>query len=82
MARNTGKLAGGYGPVRGSSGDKLAIEKKSITQKVGKAEGMSSPYYYPIGSGARPTPSKFKIDSSAPIQTQMIRPKNKIEHMK
>lgn len=82
MARSTGKLAGGYGPVRGSSGDRLAVEKKSASQKVGKAEGMSSPYWYPIGSGARPVPSKFKIDSSAPSQTQTIRPKNRIEHMK
>ena len=74
-------LAGGYGNTkRETSG--IAIEKKSASQKVGRAEGKSSPYYAPVGSGSRPVASKFKIDSSAPTSTQMIRPSNPVERMK
>jgi hypothetical protein len=74
----TTKLSGGYGPVKGSSGDRLAIEKKSLTQTTGPAEGMSSPHWTPAGSGSRPVPSRFKIDSSAPIRPQRFRPSNKV----
>lgn len=74
-------MSGGYGPTRRETSG-LAIEKKSATQKVGKAEGRSSPYYSPIGSGSRPVRSSYVIDSSAPTQTQMIRPKNPVERMK
>lgn len=74
----TTKLSGGYGPVKGSSGDKLAIEKKSLTQTTGAGEGMSAPHWKPVGSGSRPRPSSYKIDSSAPISTQRIRPANKV----
>lgn len=78
MSMKTTKLSGGYGPVRSSSGDKLAIEKNSITQATGSREGMSRPQWRPAGSGSRPVPSSFKIDSSAPISKQRIRPANKI----
>jgi len=74
-------LAGGYGPTRKETSG-IAVEKKSLTQKVGKSEGKSSPYYSPIGSGSRPVRSSYVIESSAPIQTQMIRPTNKVEHSK
>ena len=74
-------MSGGYGPTRRETSG-IAIEKKSASQKVGKAEGKSSPYYSPIGSGARPVRSSYVIDSSAPSQTQMIRPSNPVERMK
>lgn len=53
------------------------VSNKTVSQ-VGTG-GMSAKQNTAVGSGSRPTPSKFKIDSSNPGQSQMIRPKNKIE---
>jgi hypothetical protein len=73
----SGKLAGGYGPTkRETSG--LNLEKFSITQATGSREGKSSPHFKPIGSSSRPVASKVRIESSAPMNAQMIRPKNVI----
>lgn len=53
------------------------VSNKSVSQ-VGTG-GMSAKQSTATGSGSRPTPSKYKIESSNPSQSQMIRPRNKIE---
>jgi len=73
--------SGGYGPTKRETAG-LSLEKKSLSQKVGRAEGRSSPYYTPVGSGSRPVKSVYRIESSAPMTTQRIRPSNPVERNK
>ena len=60
------------------SSDRLGIEKGSAKMTTGSGQGMSSRINVAVGSGSRPTASKFKTPSSAPADPQMIRPSQKI----
>ena len=54
------------------------VSNQTVSQAA-NGGGKSASQNTAVGSGSRPTPSKFKIPSSNPSQSQMIRPKNKIE---
>ena len=61
---------------------KSNVSNMVVSQVTGKSEGKSSAgatMGTACGSGSRPTPSHYKIQSSNPMSSQMIRPKNKIE---
>jgi len=54
------------------------VSNKTVSQTA-NGGGSSAKINYAVGSGSRPGASRIKIDSSNPNQSQMIRPKNKIE---
>jgi hypothetical protein len=53
------------------------VSNKTVSQSGNG--GSSARQATSVGSGSRPGKGKFTIDSSNPNQSQMIRPKNKIE---
>jgi hypothetical protein len=71
-----GKVAKGPGIGGGKSSN--MVSNKTVSQAA-NGGGKSAYINYAVGSGARPGSSRVKIDSSNPSQSQMIRPKNKIE---
>ena len=65
--------------TRETSGIRLEKSTASMkTPKGGRGQGMSAAQNTSVGSGSRPTKSRFTIGSTAPSNAQMIRPKNTI----
>ena len=62
--------------MKGKSGNR--VSNSTVSQANGSAQGKSATTAFAVGSGSRPTPSKFKIPSSNPVSSQMIRPKNSV----
>lgn len=60
------------------AGKKTNMVSNKVVSQTGTG-GSSMAQRTAVGSGSRPGSSRVKIDSSNPSQSQMIRPKNKIE---
>ena len=70
----SGAMKGGVGTGKKSN----MVSNKTVSQAA-NGGGKSANQNTAVGSGSRPSSSRIKIESSNPNQTQMIRPKNKIE---
>ena len=71
-----------YGVFKGKSvgsGPKSNMVSNSTVSQKANGGGKASYQNIAVGSGSRPGKSRITIPSSNPDQSQMIRPKNKIE---
>jgi hypothetical protein len=56
----------------------VGVSNKTVSQKA-NGGGTSMKIPFAVGSGSRPQGGKYTIESSNPVNTQMIRPKNTTE---